>query len=67
MARMHHRSYSEQIRRQAAAILAKGVGHRALAAQLAIPEDTARQWARAFAVGGEDAILNGGSRHRTYD
>ena len=67
MARMHHRSYSEQIRRQAAAILAKGVGHRALAAQLAIPEATARQWARAFAVGGEDAILNGGSRHRTYD
>ena len=40
---------------------------RALAAQLAIPEATARQWARAFAVGGEDAILNGGSRHRTYD
>ena len=67
MAQAQHRSYSEQIRKQAAAILTKGVGHRALAAQLAIPEATARQWARAFAVGGEEAVLNGGMRHRTYD
>lgn len=67
MAQAQHRSYGEQIRKQAAAILTKGVGHRALAAQLAIPEATARQWARAFAVGGEEAVLNGGVRHRTYD
>lgn len=27
---------------------------------------TARQWARAYAVGGADAVLNAGSHHHTY-
>lgn len=27
---------------------------------------TARQWARAYAVGGADAVLNAGTRHHTY-
>lgn len=58
--------YGAKIRKRAAAILAGGAGHRALAAQLKIPEATARQWSRAYAVGGEEAVLNAGSRHRTY-
>ena len=47
-------------------ILQEGVGHRALAAELGIPQATARQWARAYAVGGADAVLNAGSHHHTY-
>ena len=37
-----------------------------LAAKLGIPQATARQWARAYAVGGADAVLNAGARHHTY-
>ena len=55
------------MRKQAAKLLAEGVGHRSLATQMGIPEATARQWARAFAVGGEAAVLNAGARHRVYD
>lgn len=33
---------------------------------LAFPRATARQWARAYAVGGADAVLNAGSHHHTY-
>lgn len=33
---------------------------------LAFPRATARQWARAYAVGGADAVLNAGARHHTY-
>ena len=33
---------------------------------LASPQATARQWARAYAVGGADAVLNAGSHHHTY-
>lgn len=34
--------------------------------QSGIPQATARQWARAYAVGGADAVLNAGARHHTY-
>ena len=36
------------------------------AAELGIPQATARQWARAYAVGGADAVLNADSHHHTY-
>ncbi len=58
--------YGEDVRKQAARILADGVGHRALAAKIGIPEATARQWARAYAVGGEEALTNAGAHHRVY-
>lgn len=67
MTREKRAVYGETMRRQAVRILAEGVGHRALAARLGIPDATARQWARAFAAGGEDAVLNGGAKHRSYD
>jgi transposase len=66
MAEKRTRTYSAKIRKQAAQILAEGVGHRALAGKLNIPEATARQWARTYSVGGEDALLNAGVRHRVY-
>lgn len=66
MAQRKRGVYSEKIRKQAVEILATGAGHRSLAAQLKIPEATARQWSRAYAVGGADAVLNAGSRHRVY-
>jgi len=53
-------------RHRAAKILATGVGHRALATQLGIPEATARQWSRAYAVGGQSAVMNAGAKHRIY-
>ena len=59
--------YSAKVRKQAAELLKEGVGHRSLAARLKIPEATARPWSRAYAVGGEEAVLNAGSRHRVYD
>lgn len=67
MAQKKRRTYSAKIRRQAIEILKEGVGHRSLASRLKIPEATARQWSRAFAVGGEDAVLNAGARHKVYD
>lgn len=60
------RVYSAKVRRQAVAALSEGAGHRALASKLGIPDATARQWARAYAVGGRAAVLNAGSRHRVY-
>lgn len=60
------RKYSDDVRRQAVAILEAGAGHRSLASQLGIPEATARQWTRAFAVGGAGAVLNAGSSHHAY-
>lgn len=59
--------YNAKIRKQAVKILAEGAGHRSLAAKLKIPEATARQWSRAYAVGGEEAVLNAGARHNVYD
>lgn len=60
------RAYDAKIRRQAVRILASGAGHRALASKLGIPEATARQWARSYAVGGTAAVMNAGAKHRVY-
>ena len=60
------RAYNAKVRRQAVRILATGAGHRALATKLGIPEATARQWARSYAVGGAQAVLNAGAKHRVY-
>lgn len=48
------RTHAPEVRQRAVEILQEGVGHRALAAKLGIPQATARQWARAYAVGGAD-------------
>lgn len=58
--------YDAKIRRRAAKVLAGGAGHRALANEVGIPEATARQWARAYAVGGQPAVMNAGTKHRVY-
>lgn len=60
------RTHAPEVRQRAVEILQEGVGHRALAAKLGIPQATARQWARAYAVGGADAVLNAGTHHHTY-
>lgn len=60
------RTHAPEVRQRAVEALQEGVGHRALAAELGIPQATARQWARAYAVGGADAVLNAGSHHHTY-
>ena len=60
------RAYDVKVRRQAVRVLASGAGHRALASKLGIPEATARQWARSYAVGGAQAVLNAGAKHRVY-
>ena len=60
------RTHAPEVRQRAVEVLQEGVGHRALAAELGIPQATARQWARAHAVGGADAVLNAGTRHHTY-
>lgn len=60
------RTHAPEVRQRAVEILQEGVGHRALAAELGIPQATVRQWARAYAVGGSDAVLNAGSHHHTY-
>lgn len=67
MVQPRHGVYSAKVRRQAAKLLSEGAGHRMLAAQLKIPEATARQWSRAYAAAGEDAVLNAGAHHRVYD
>lgn len=51
------RTHAPEVRQRAVEILQEGVGHRALAAELGVPQATARQWARAYAVGGADAVL----------
>ena len=60
------RTHAPEVRQRAVEVLQEGVGHRALAAELGIPQATARQWARAYAVGGADAVLNAGTHHHTY-
>ena len=50
------RTHAPEVRQRAVEVLQEGVGHRALAAELGIPQATARQWARAYAVGGADAF-----------
>mgnify|MGYP002743389947 CR=1 FL=1 len=52
------RTHAPEVRQRAVEILQEG--------ELGIPQATARQWARAYAVGGADAVLNAGSHHHTY-
>lgn len=59
--------YPAAVRRAAAEMLEAGAGRRTIARDLNIPEDTARQWARAYAVGGVDAVLNAGEHRAVYD
>ncbi|QWT17717.1 helix-turn-helix domain-containing protein [Collinsella sp. zg1085] len=67
MASGHSRNtYDAETRRRAVKVLASGSGHRALAAALGLPEATARQWARSYAVGGASAVMNAGATHRIY-
>ena len=44
-----------------------GAGRRAVARELGIPEATARQWAHAFAVDGENGVLNAGAARASYE
>ena len=52
------RTHAPEVRQRAVEVLQEGVGHRALAAELGIPQATARQWARAYAVV-KDRLENG--------
>lgn len=67
MAEGKRTTYNQATRLRAVEALEEGISQRALAAQLGIPAATARQWARAFSAGGREAVLNGGSAHRSYD
>lgn len=59
-------TYDLKTRRRAVKSLSTGVGHRTLALELGIPEATARQWSRSYAVGGSDALMNAGATHKVY-
>lgn len=55
------------VRQRAVEMLKDGAGRRYLARELGISDATARQWTRAFAVGGAEAVLNAGSHRKVYD
>lgn len=55
------------IRERAVELLAAGVGRRNLARELGVSDATARQWTRAYAAGGAEAVLNAGSKRNVYD
>lgn len=59
--------YDDDVRRRAVELLAGGAGRRIVARELGIPEATARQWAHAFAVDGEQGVLNAGATRASYD
>lgn len=59
--------YDDDVRRRAVELLADGAGRRIVARELGIPEATARQWAHAFAVDGEQGVLNAGATRASYD
>lgn len=59
--------YDDDVRRRAVELLAGGAGRRIVARELGIPEATARQWAHAFAVDGEQGVLNAGTTRASYD
>lgn len=59
--------YDDDVRRRAVELLAGGAGRRIVARELGIPEATARQWAHAFAVDGEQGVLNAGATRVSYD
>lgn len=58
--------YDDDVRRRAVELLAGGAGRRIVARELGIPEATARQWAHAFAVDGEQGVLNAGTTRASY-
>lgn len=59
--------YDDDVRRRAVELFAGGAGRRIVARELGIPEATARQWAHAFAVDGEQGVLNAGATRVSYD
>lgn len=59
--------YDDDVRRRAVELFADGAGRRIVARELGIPEATARQWAHAFAVDGEQGVLNAGTTRASYD
>lgn len=59
--------YDDDVRRRAVELLAGGAGRRIVARELGIPEATARQWVHAFAVDGEQGVLNAGATRASYD
>lgn len=59
--------YNDDVRRHAAELFAGGAGRRTVARELGIPEATARQWAHAFAVDGENGVLNAGAERTSYE
>lgn len=59
--------YDDDVRRRAVELFADGAGRRIVARELGIPEATARQWAHAFAVDGEQGVLNAGATRASYD
>lgn len=67
MARPKGSGYADAQRRAAAGLFAEGHGYRTVARELAVPEVTARAWARTFAVGGEEALLARGARRASFD
>lgn len=54
------------IRERAVELLAAGVGRRNLARELGVSDAMARQWTRAYAAGGAEAVLNAGSKRNVY-
>lgn len=58
--------HDAKLRRKATRLLEKGIGHKALATELGIPQETARQWVRMYGAGGGNAIMNAGTQHRVY-
>lgn len=61
------RTIHDDVRQRAVELLEAGVGRRHLARELGVSDATARQWARAFVVGGVEAVLNAGSHRKVYD
>ena len=67
MALARRARYDDDVRRRAVELFAGGAGRRIVARELGIPEATARQWAHAFAVDGEQGVLNAGATRVSYD
>lgn len=55
------------VRQRAVELLELGMGRRSLAHALGVSDATARQWTRAYAAGGAEAVLNAGSHRKVYD
>ena len=59
--------YDDEVRTRAVELIEGGAGRRTIARELGVPEDTARAWLRAYAVGGAEAVLRAGATRRIYD